>query len=262
MSDALKALSSHAPSSKLMPMCPFISAMPRLSMRPARVTSPAPVTTPRMPRRGRVDTSDGIAAAAACAICNADGRTVRVEAPIDAWLLSGADSCHHRKSGTQRRRHRRIIQRDLDGNTLHDFREIASRVIGRQQRELRSTRGRDLDHFSANKSSGIFVNMQFGNVSNFHVGQLCFAIVRFDPLGKSDKGDDLRAGGNELPRPNLPFAYRAVVGSVNFGVAKVHLDCNQARLLGVQVGLKLRILRFENYFAASLGFGGEFTTTQ
>src|SRR3984957_19990249 len=162
MSEALKALSSHAPLSKLMPTCPFKSARPRLSMRPARVTSPAPVTTPRMPRRGRVDTSDGIAAAAACAISSSDGRTVMVEAAIfpvtDFRLLSGADSCYHGKSGTQRRRDSRIVQRDLDGNTLHDFREISRGIVGRQQSELRSAGWRDLNHFSANELPGIFVN--------------------------------------------------------------------------------------------------------
>src|SRR6202453_3786957 len=146
MSDALKALSSQAPSSKLMPTWPFKSARPRLSRRPARVTSPAPVTTPRIPRRGRVDTSDGIAAAAARAISSADGRIVMVEAAIDFRLSSGADSCYHRKSGTQRRRDRRVVERDLDGNTLHHFREIASGVVGRQQSELRSAGGRDLDY--------------------------------------------------------------------------------------------------------------------
>src|SRR5580658_7875134 len=132
MSDALKALSSQAPSSKLKPTCPFKSAMPRLSMRPARVTSPAPVTTPRIPRSGRVDTSDGIAAAAACAISSADGRTGIVEAAIDFRLSFGADGCYHGKSRTQSGRERRIVQRDLDGNTLHDFREISSGVVGRQ----------------------------------------------------------------------------------------------------------------------------------
>src|SRR3984885_9996284 len=132
MSEALNALSSHAPLSKLMPTCPFKSASPRLSMRPARVTRPAPVTTPRMPIRGRVDTSDGIAAAAACAMSNADGRTVMVEAAIGFRLPSGMHGCYHGKSGTQRRRECRIVQCDLDRNTLYDFCKVASRVVGRQ----------------------------------------------------------------------------------------------------------------------------------
>src|ERR1700733_927692 len=150
MSDALNALSSHAPSSRLMPTWPLRSVTPRLSMRPARVTSPAPVTTPRIPRRGRVDTSDGIAAAAARAISRADGRTVMVEAAIEFRLSSRADSCDHRKSRAQRGRKRRIVKGDLDRYTLHDFREITGGIVGRQQSELRSAGGCDLDYFAAN----------------------------------------------------------------------------------------------------------------
>src|ERR1700733_6029783 len=262
MREALKALSSQAPSSKLMPTWPFKSARPRLSMRPARVTSPAPVTPPRIPSKGRVDTSDGIAAAAARAISTADGRIVMVEAAIDFWLSSGVNSCYDRKSGTQPGCDRRVVQRNLDGNTLYNLREIARGVVGRQQSELRSAGRRDLDHFATNELSGIFVKAQFGRVPNFHVGQLGFAIVRFDPLGQCNKGDDLGAGGDELPRPNLPFAHRAVVWSVIFGVAEVHLNCHQAGLLGVKIGLKLGLLGFENGFAASLGLGSEFTATQ
>src|SRR5580693_5209737 len=136
MSDALKALSSQAPSSTLMPTWPLRSAMPRLSMRPARVTSPAPVITPRMPSRGRFETSDGIAAAAPRAISTAEGRIVIVEAAIACRLLFGADGRHDGKPGAQFGRKRRIVQRDLHGNALHDFREVAGGVVGRQKCEL------------------------------------------------------------------------------------------------------------------------------
>ena len=54
----------------------------------------------------------------------------------------------------------------------------------------------------------------------------------------------------------------AVAGSVNFGVAKVHLDCSEVRQLRAQIGLKFHPLRFEDGFAAALGFGSEFTTAQ
>jgi len=58
-------------------------------MQPVRVTSPAPVTTPKMPSSGRVDTSDGMAAAAARAISNTDGRIVNLEAAIRQKISSG-----------------------------------------------------------------------------------------------------------------------------------------------------------------------------
>src|ERR1700720_411807 len=105
-------------------------------MRLVSVTTPAPVTTPRIPSSGLVETSAGIAAAAARAICIGDGRTVMLEAAIGSSSLAGAHSCDHRNSGTQFRRERRILQRDLDRNTLHNFRKVASGVVGRQQSEL------------------------------------------------------------------------------------------------------------------------------
>jgi len=50
--------------------------------------------------------------------------------------------------------------------------------------------------------------------------------------------------------------------SINFRVAEVHLDGSKVRLPGVQVGLKLRILRFEYSSTASLGLDRDFTATQ
>jgi len=105
-------------------------------MRLVSVTTPAPVTTPRIPTSGRVETSAGIAAAAARAICIGDGRTAMLEAAIGPSSLSRAHSCNHRKSGAQFRREGLIVQGDLDGNTLHDFGEVASGVVGGQQGEL------------------------------------------------------------------------------------------------------------------------------
>src|SRR4029077_11237883 len=98
--------------------------------------TPAPVTTPRIPSSGLVETSAGIAAAAARAICMADGRIAMLEAAICSSSPSRAHRCNHRNSGTKFRREGRILQRDLDRNTLHDFREIASSVVGRQQGKL------------------------------------------------------------------------------------------------------------------------------
>src|SRR5882762_5571613 len=129
-----KAVPIHALSSYPNPWRPLKSAKPREIMRLVSVTTPAPVTTPRIPSRGLVETSEGIAAAAARAISMAEGRIVMLEAAIS--LPSGADSCNHRNSGTQFRRDGRILQRDLDRNTLYDFREVASGVVRRQQSKL------------------------------------------------------------------------------------------------------------------------------
>src|SRR5258706_15319534 len=132
ISEALKALSSQAPSSKLMPTCPFKSARPRLSIRPVRVTSPAPMTTPRIPSRGLVETSDGMAAAAPRAISIAVGRTTMLEAVILFRLPPGPDGCNHRESGAQLAGKGAIVQPNLDRDALYHLREIAGRVVGRQ----------------------------------------------------------------------------------------------------------------------------------
>src|SRR5580700_8863731 len=140
MSDALKALSSHAPSSTLTPTWPLKSARPRLSRRPARVTSPAPVTTPRIPSRGRVDTSDGRAEAVARAICAAEGRMVKVDAAIGSGQscssILGPDGRHHGKSRPKLSRESRIVQCDFHRDTLHDLCVVAGGIVGRQQCEL------------------------------------------------------------------------------------------------------------------------------
>src|SRR5271155_1602923 len=102
-------------------------------MRLVSVTTPAPVTTPRMPSNGLVETSAGIAAAAARAICIGDGRTAMLEAAISSSSLFRAHSCIHRKSGTQFRREGRILECDLDRTTLRDLCEVASGVVGGQQ---------------------------------------------------------------------------------------------------------------------------------
>src|ERR1700675_4796612 len=149
-----KAVPIHALSSYPNPWRPLKSGMPREIMRLVSVTTPAPVTTPRIPSSGLVETSAGIAAAAMRAISIGDGRTVILEAAICSSSPSRPDSCSHRDSGTQFHREGRILQRDLDRNTLHDFREVASGVVRRQQGELRSTGWCDLDHFAANELPG------------------------------------------------------------------------------------------------------------
>src|SRR6266404_5654485 len=133
---ASKAVAIHALSSYPNPWRPLKSGMPREIMRLVSVTTPAPVTTPRIPSSGLLETSTGIAAAAACAISSGDGRTVMLEAAIGVRLPFRADSCNHRESGAQFSGKGGVVQRDLDRNALYYLREIAGRVVGWQQRKL------------------------------------------------------------------------------------------------------------------------------
>src|SRR5260370_18605602 len=131
-----KAVPIHALSSYPNPWRPVKLGMQREIMRLVSVTTPAPVTTPRIPSSGLLETSAGIAAAAARAISIGDGRTVMVEAAIRVRSPFRADSCNHRESGAQFGAKGGVVQRNLDGNTLYDFREVTGRVVGRQQRKL------------------------------------------------------------------------------------------------------------------------------
>src|SRR5271155_726189 len=107
-------------------------------MRLVSVTTPAPVTTPRIPSSGLVETSAGIAAAAARAISVGDGRTVMLEAAIRVRLPFRADGGDDGKPRTQSRCHVRIVERDLHRYSLHYLCEIACGVVRREERELRT----------------------------------------------------------------------------------------------------------------------------
>src|SRR5216683_2738527 len=156
-----KAVLIHALSSNPNPWRPLKSGKPREIIRLVSVTTPAPVTTPRIPSSGLAEISAGIAAAAVRAISTADGRTVMLESAICSSSPSRAHSCDHGYSGTQFHRESGILQRNLDRNTLHDFCEVASGVVGRQQSELGSAGWCYLDHFAANELPGIFVDAKF-----------------------------------------------------------------------------------------------------
>src|SRR6266436_10180769 len=110
--------------------------MPREIMRLVSVTTPAPVTTPRIPSSGLLETSAGTAAPTVRAISIGDGRTVTLEAAILFRLPPRPDGCNHRESGTQLGGKGGVVQRDLDRDALYHLREIAGRVVGRQQRKL------------------------------------------------------------------------------------------------------------------------------
>src|SRR6266581_3089043 len=231
-------------------------------MRLVSVTTPAPVTTPRIPSNGLLETSAGTAAPTARAISVGEGRTAMLEAAIGVRLPLRADSCNHRESGTQFGGKGGVVQRDLDRDALYNFCEIAGRVVGRQQRKLRSAGGCDLQHLPMNYLPGILVNAKFSRVTDLHVGQLGFTIVRQHPLRDIHERDYLRARRYKLSCPDLPFAHHTLTRCVNLRVAKIHHSCRKARLFRMQIGLKLQILRFEDGLRAALGFGAEFTAEQ
>ncbi len=72
-----------------------------------------------------------------------------VEAAIDAPVIVWCGPWQPQKVPDAGCGEARIVERDLDGNALHDFGEVAGGVVGRQQRKLRSAGRRNLDDFAA-----------------------------------------------------------------------------------------------------------------
>src|SRR5260370_27703745 len=199
--------------------------MPREIMRLVSVTTPAPITTPRIPSSGWAETSAGTAAPTERAISIGDGRTVTLEAAILLRLPPRPDGCNHRESGTQFGGKGAVVQRNLDRDALYHLREIAGRVVGRQQRKLGSAGWCDLQYLPMNYLPRILVNTNFGRVTDLHVGQLGFTIVRQHALRDINERDHLRARRYKLSCAYLTFAHSALAGRVNFRVAKMHYSC-------------------------------------
>lgn len=68
-----------------------------------------------------------------------------------------------------------ILKLDFDGNTLHDFGVVPSRVIGWNRRKLRTAGRRDLNHFSLYDLPGKFINAYFRSIAGLHIRQLRLA---------------------------------------------------------------------------------------
>src|SRR6266567_1678152 len=157
-------------------------------MRPASVTIPAPRTTPKIPSRGLFDSSAGAADESARTICVGEGcATAIVVAILRLRSVSCANRGDNGKPRTQGSGNARIIEPDLYGDSLHDFREITGGIVRRQQRELRTAGGRDLDHFAVDHPSRVRVDADLRRVADLHIGELRLAIICLYPLDPADE---------------------------------------------------------------------------
>src|SRR5262245_29134225 len=267
-SATLNALLIHAPASKPIPTFPLRSARPSESSRPASVTIPAPRITPAIPSTGLCDRSAGSAAANRdSAGATRGGSLVTGSANAGVALTStslfGRTNGHdRRKPWTQPRGQRRILEPDLHRDSLNDLREIAGGVVRRQQRELRSAGGSNLQNRSANDFSGIDVDADFRPIADRDVGQLRLAEVRLHPGRAVDERDHLGARRYELSGPDLTLADRAIGRSDDSRIAQVDLGNGERGLLRMQVGDELPLLRFEHCLRAPFCFRGKLVAAQ
>src|SRR5579872_3608633 len=81
--------------------------------------------------------------------------------------LNGRD---HRHAGPEF--DARCIQRDLDGDALHDLGEVAGRIVRRQQRELLAAGGRKAVDVAMHGLAREHVDIDVDGLAGLHVGEL------------------------------------------------------------------------------------------
>src|SRR5271157_5167841 len=259
-----KAVPIHAASSNPNPWWPLKSGIPSEIMRLVSVTVPAPIRTPRIPSRGLFDRSEGRTLEATnSASCSSVGTGVTLVVLDIVCLLSPrADSHDDREARAQLAGQFRVVERDLDRDSLNDFGEIPGGIIRRQQGKLRSAGRSDLDDFAPDHLARILVDADLCRITNSYVRKLCLFVICFYPFRAINERNHLRARRHQLPGADLPFAYAPVIRRIDLRVAKVHLGYDQARLFGVQVSDQLHFLRLQHHLHTALGFGRLLTTVQ
>ena len=139
------------------------------------------------------------------------------------------------------------VERDLHRNALHDFGEVARRVVGRQERESLAARRRHAVDMAVEDAARKHVHLDRRGLAALHVGELRFLVVRdhISRVGRDDR-HELRAGLDELAD-----AERAVAdGSVDRGddrrVAQIELGLMLGRLFVGERRARLRRLRLDH----------------
>ena len=156
----------------------------------------------------------------------------------------------------------RILECDLDRDSLHYLGIVAGRVVRGQQRKLRSAGRGYFDDLAAEDLPGKLVYANLGCIPNPYVSKLGFFVIRLHPSRAIDEGNDLRSGRHQLPRPDLPFADSSIARCRNLRIAEVYLRQDQACLFSAKVGGKLHLLRLEHHLLTPLRFGRQFAASQ
>src|ERR1700735_2345013 len=176
--------------------------------------------------------------------------------------MPGAYGGDNGEARTQHSRSIGIVERDLYGDSLHDFSEIAGGIVGGKQGKLRTAGWCDFQYLSLKHLSWIFVYADLRRVTESYVGELRLAIICQHPFNVADKRNYLGPWRNQLPWSNLPLADGPVFWRANLGVAEIHLGDSERGLFGVEVGDELRVLRFQDILGAPFSLGRQFVAAQ
>src|ERR1700731_3802968 len=95
--------------------------------------------------------------------------------------IPGVDPRSDADAGEQRPVRIELIKFEADRQTLDDLHPIASRILGRQHREIRPGARTHADHMRFEGAIWISVDIDYCVLTRAHVGQAGFAEVRLDP---------------------------------------------------------------------------------
>ena len=157
---------------------------------------------------------------------------------------AGVDRRLDRHSGPHQGSKRRVlVEDDLHRDALHDFGEVAGRVVGRQERKGASGSRRPAVHMAGEREIGKGVDGDAGRLAKPDVGHLGLLVVRDHPdVRQRNDGDHLRADIDELAEPHLPLTHQPIRGRQDSRVAQVVRGERDLRLGGVDLRLELLFL--------------------
>ena len=133
------------------------------------------------------------------------------------------------------------------GDALDDLREVAARIVGRDQRERGAGRGRDARHRASKRLLRERINLDINRLTRTHRSQLRFLEICDDPqtLLRGDRHDRL-AGCDRVADVDGLLAHHAVDGSGDHGIRELQARDIQRGLGGARLcGARHRLSLFD-----------------
>ncbi len=250
----LSAVGIQEASSNPKPRAPRRSGRPTLTRRAFSVAIPAPRKTPRIPTYGLVvDCGRPDCGGVACAPLGLGGGHRESLRHWPAPLRT--NRCDHGQPGPQSLGHCLAgIQHDLHGYSLHDLCEVAGRIVGRQQRELRAAGRRHLIDFPSENHSRKRVHADFSRVARADVADLRFFVIGLHPNVALNERNYLSAWTDQLSGAHLAFADDSVFRRYDSRVTQIDSRQCERGSLRIQIGAKQKFLRIEHGTLALLRF--------
>src|ERR1700754_3081922 len=216
--EAVAAVLSQAPSSKLKPSAPLRSGRPMVNSRLSKLARNAPSRTAPTANIGRCDTPPVETGPLPMRLLSAIG-AVRALGPNG---LIDANSGHHRHARQQPLEQRlALVERNPHRDALHYLGKVAGGIVGRKQRELRSTRRRNALDLAAQRLVRKGIDGDLDRLTGFYPRQLRLLVVGDHiHIRKRHDVNQVAPDIDIVSRLHLVFADHAVERRYDFGIAE------------------------------------------